>query len=188
MLDEYGVIFDDMVKRTEGAVENLRHSLAGLRTGRASISLLDPVKVEAYGSLLPLNQLGTVTSPEPRMLVIQVWSNDMVKHIEKAIVGAGLGLNAIVEGQFIRIPLPNLSEERRRELVKKAKEYAEQCRVAIRNVRRSIIEELRGKAKSKEISEDVLAGYTEKAQDITNSCIAKVDELLTKKSSEIMEV
>jgi ribosome recycling factor len=188
MSDEYHEILEDIAKRMDGALENLRHSLAGLRTGRASVSLLDPIKVEVYGSMLPINQLGTISLPESRMLSVQVWDKENVKVVEKAISASGLSLNPLVEGQIIRVAIPDLSEERRKELTKKANEYTELCKIAIRNVRRDGMDIFKQKEKNKEISEDILESYSEKVQKLTDQHITKTDELVKKKNTEIMEI
>lgn len=187
MLEEQKAVLDAIAKRMDGTIDGLQHSFVGFRTGRASVSLLDPVKAEVYNSLMPLNQLGTINTPESRMLTIQVWDVSIIKVVEKAILNAGLGLHPIVDGQIIRIPIPDLSEERRKELAKKAKEYAEQTKISIRNIRRDGIEAFRVMEKNKEISEDTLADCINKVQKITDNHIAKVDELLAKKTAEIMD-
>src|SRR6476659_4327607 len=145
---------DDLKRRMHGAVEALKHDLAGLRTGRASTALLDPVHVEVYGANMPLNQLATVSTPEARMLTVQVWDRSNVGPVEKAIRSAGLGLNPINDGQMLRLPIPDLTEERRKDLAKLAHSYAEKARVAIRNVRRDGMDNLKADENKKEISED----------------------------------
>src|SRR5688572_26604161 len=144
----------DLERRMKGAVEALRHDLAGLRTGRANTALLDPITVTVYGSQMPLNQVATVSAPEPRMLSVQVWDKSNVGPVEKAIRSAGLGLNPINDGTTIRLPIPDLTEERRKELAKLANQYAEKARIAIRNVRRDGMENLKADENKKEISED----------------------------------
>src|ERR671917_1714013 len=144
----------DLQRRMHGAVEALKHDLVGLRTGRASTALLDPIQVEVYGSQMPLNQVATVSVPEPRMLTVQVWDRSNVTPVEKAIRNAGLGINPITDGQNIRLPIPDLTQERRKELAKLAGQYAEKARIAIRNVRRDGMEMLKEDEKKKEISED----------------------------------
>src|SRR5436309_110744 len=145
---------DELNRRMNGAVASLRSELAGLRTGRASPGLLDPVKVEAYGNPMPIGQLGTVSTPEPRLLTVQVWDKGLVKAVDKAVRDAGLGLNPQIDGQLLRIPIPELNEERRKELVKLAHKYAEQGRIAVRNVRRDGMEALKKAEKDHKISED----------------------------------
>ncbi len=188
MQEENREIFDNISKRMDSAIDNLYHSLNSLRTGRASISLLDPIKVEAYGDLLQINQVSTITSPESRILIVQVWDKSIVKSVEKAIASSGLGLNPITDGQIIKLQLPNLSEERRKEFVKKAKEYCEQCKIAIRNIRRDGIDDFKNKEKKKEISEDMTKLCLEKVQKLTDQHITKVDAVLSEKSAEIMEI
>ena len=178
----------DLQRRMDGAVEAVHKEFAGLRTGRASTSLLDPVTVEAYGQEMPLNQVGTVGVPEPRMLSVQVWDKGMIKSVEKAIMDAGLGLNPQSDGQLIRIPIPPLNEERRKELAKVAGKYAEEARVAVRNVRRHGMDELKKLETDGDISEDELRQYSDEIQKMTESSIAKIDESLAHKEEEIMQV
>lgn len=175
-------------RRMDGAVDVLRKELGGLRTGRASPSLLEPIQVEAYGTKTPLNQVGNVSVPEPRMLSVQVWDSSLVKGVERAIRDAGLGLNPMTEGQTIRVPLPELSEERRRELTRVAGKYAEQARVAIRNVRRDGMETLKRLEKDGEISQDEHKKYADEIQQLTDRHVKTVDELLEQKEGEIMQV
>jgi ribosome recycling factor len=181
-------IVKDLRRRMEGTLEVLRKEYAGLRTGRASASLLEPVQVDAYGSHMPLNQVGTVSVPEPRLLSVQVWDRSMVKAVEKAIREAGLGLNPQTEGQVIRVPIPDLSEERRRELTKVAAKYAEQARVAVRNVRRDGLEPLKKKEKDGEISQDQHRKLQTEIQHLTDEFIKKVDDILHQKEKEILQV
>ena len=178
----------DLERRMEGAVEVLHKEFGGLRTGRASTSLLDPVTVEAYGQAMPLNQVGTVGVPEPRMLSVQVWDKGMVKAVEKAIMDAGLGLNPQADGQLVRIPIPPLNEERRQELAKVAGKYAEEARVAVRNVRRHGMDELKKAEKDGDISEDAHREYADDIQKMTDANVAKIDETLAHKEEEIMQV
>ena len=182
------VIKADLERRMEGAVEVLHKEFGGLRTGRAATSLLDPVTVEAYGQAMPLNQVGTVGVPEPRMLSVQVWDKGMVKAVEKAIMDAGLGLNPQADGQMVRIPIPALNEERRSELAKVAGKYAEEARVAVRNVRRHGMDELKKAEKDGDISEDALREYSDDIQKMTDANVAKIDETLANKEEEIMQV
>jgi ribosome recycling factor len=179
---------DQIKQRMDGAIEALRKEFSGLRTGRASPAMLDPVMVDAYGSMMPLNQVGTVSVPEPRMLSVQVWDKGLAKAVEKAIRDANLGLNPMAEGQLIRVPVPDLSQERRTELAKIAGRYAEQTRVAIRNVRRDAMDELKKEEKDKKISEDEHKGQSEKVQKLTDDLIKKVDEALSQKEKEISQV
>jgi len=179
---------DDLVRRMDGAIEVLRKELAGLRTGRASPSLLEPVTVEAYGSQMPLNQVATIGVPEPRMLTAQVWDKSMVKAVEKAIRDAGLGLNPMADGQLVRIPIPELNEERREELSRIAAKYAEQAKVAVRNVRRDGMDKLKRMEKAGEISEDEHRLWGDDVQKITDDHIKLIDEMLAAKQQEIMQV
>lgn len=188
MSDTYTAILEDVDRRMEGAISSLKHSLSGLRTGRASASILDPIKVEMYGDFVPINQVGAVSVPESRLLTIQVWDKSAVKAIEKAISNSGLGLNPSVDGQLIRIPIPDLSEERRKELNKKAGEYTEQTKVAVRNVRRDGMDALKKLEKNKELSEDELKLHGNEIQKLTDDHIRKIDDLLTQKSKEILSI
>jgi ribosome recycling factor len=178
----------DLTKRMDGALSSLKQELGGLRTGRASTSLVDAVTVEAYGQRMPLTQVGTVSVPEPRMISIQVWDRAMVQHVDKAIREAGLGLNPVLDGQVVRIPIPMLTEERRKELVKIAHKYAESARVAVRNVRRDGMDKLKKQEKDGEISQDLHKGIGEKVQKLTDDHIKKIDEMLAAKEKEIMQV
>lgn len=178
----------DLKRRMDGAIEALRREFAGLRTGRASVSLLEPITVEAYGATMPLNQVGTIGVPEPRMITVQIWDRSQVQAAEKAIRDSGLGLNPATDGQLIRVPIPPLSEERRVELTKIAGKYAEQARVAVRNVRRDGMETLKRMEKDSEISEDEHHLWSDEVQELTDSHIKLVDETLTQKESEIMQV
>lgn len=178
----------DLGRRMDGAVEVLHTEFAGLRTGRASPSLIDPVQVEAYGTRMPLNQVGNVSVPEARLLTVQVWDRSMVKAVEKAIREAGLGLNPQTDGQTIRVPIPELNEERRRELSKIAGKYAEQARVAVRNVRRDGMEHLKRAEKEGEISQDEHKKAADEIQAMTDAHIKKIDEALASKEKEIMQV
>ena len=179
---------NDIKRRMQGAVTSLTHELGGLRTGRASASLLDPIQVEAYGAHMPLNQVATVNVPEPRLLSVQVWDRSMVHAVEKAIVNSNLGLSPSTEGQVIRLRIPELNEERRKELVKVAHKYAEAARIAVRHVRRDGMDNLKKMEKDHLISEDEHKrhdGYVQKATDAT---IAEIDKLLTAKEKEVMTV
>jgi ribosome recycling factor len=176
----------DLERRMAGAVEALKHDLQGLRTGRASISLLDPVTVEVYGSHMPLNQVGTVTTPEPRMLSVQVWDKSNVGPVDKAIRSAGLGLNPIVDGQTLRMPIPDLTEERRKELAKLAGQYAEKARIAVRNVRRDGMDTLKTDEKKGLISEDERKRLETEVQKLTDSTIADIDAAASAKEKEIL--
>ena len=179
---------DELKRRMHGALESLRHEFGGLRTGRASTAILDPVSVQAYGSEMPLNQVGTVNAPEPRMLTVQVWDKTMVKAVEKAIRDSGIGLNPQVDGQLLRIPIPPLNEERRKELTKLAAKYAEAARVAVRNVRRDGMDHLKRLEKDHAISEDQHRKHSEELQKVTDDSIADIDKALHAKNQEIMQV
>jgi ribosome recycling factor len=178
----------DLKKRMNGAVEVLRKEFAGLRTGRASASLLEPISVQAYGSEMPLNQVGTVGVPEPRMLSVQVWDKSLVKAVEKAIRTSDLGLNPAVEGTLIRVPIPELSQERRAELAKVAARYAEAARVAVRNVRRDGMEQLKRQEKDGELSQDAHHKISQQVQELTDSEIKQINDMLAAKESEIMTI
>jgi len=178
----------ELKRRMEGALAALRSELAGLRTGRASAALLEPVTVDAYGSHMHLNQVGTVSVPEPRLLVVQVWDRALVGAVDKAIRNAGLGLNPITEGQVIRVPVPELTEERRTEMTRVAAKYAEQARVAVRNVRRDGMEQLKKMERAGEISQDEHKKRADQIQKLTDETIAKIDDLLANKEHEIMQV
>lgn len=179
---------NELKRRMQGAVDNLSKEFGGLRTGRASVSLLDPVQVEAYGSKMPLNQVGTVSVPEPRLLSVQVWDASMVKAVEKSIRDAGLGLNPQPEGNVIRIPIPDLNEERRQELSKVASKYAEAARISVRNVRRDGMEALKKMEKDSEISEDDHKKMSDDVQSATDNMVQKIDTMLADKEKDIMTV
>ena len=178
----------DLRRRMDGAVEVLRKEFGGLRTGRASASLLEPVTVAAYGGTLPLNQVANISVPEPRMITVQVWDRAMVKAVDKAIREAGLGLNPQTEGQMIRVPIPDLNEERRRELTRVSARYAEQARVSVRNVRRDGIEVLKRREKDAEISQDQQRKLQQEVQHLTDDYIKRIDEALAQKDREILQV
>jgi ribosome recycling factor len=178
----------DLRKRMDGAADVLRKEFAGLRTGRASASLLEPITVQAYGGELPLNQVGTVSVPEPRMLSVQVWDRSLVKAVEKAIRTADLGLNPAVDGTLLRIPVPELTEERRAELAKVAARYAEQARVAVRNVRRDGMDQLKRMEKDGEISSDEQHKQADQVQQLTDQEIKRINDMLAAKEAEIMTV
>jgi ribosome recycling factor len=178
----------ELQRRMDGAFKALQHEFTGLRTGRASANLLDSVQVEAYGAMMPMNQVGTVSAPEPRLLVVQVWDKSMVKAVEKAITNANLGLNPAADGQLVRVPIPALSEDRRKEMVKVAGKYAEQGKVAIRNVRRDGMDALKAAEKDGKISEDEHRKQSEQIQKLTDDFVKKIDDLLVGKEKEIMSV
>lgn len=176
----------DLERRMAGAVDSLKHDLSGLRTGRANSALLDPVTVEVYGSQMPLNQIASVSVPEPRMLSVQVWDKSNVGPVEKAIRSAGLGLNPITDGQTLRLPIPEMTQERRKELSKLAGQYAEKARVAVRNVRRDGMDNLKQDENKKEISEDDRKRLEAEVQKLTDAMIADLDAAATSKEKEIL--
>ena len=176
----------DIERRMAGAVEALKHDLQGLRTGRASTTLLDPVSVEVYGSHMPINQLASVSAPEPRMLSVQVWDKMNVGPVDKAIRSAGLGLNPIVDGQTLRLPIPDLTEERRKELAKLANQYAEKARIAARNVRRDGNDSLKTDEKKGLFGEDERKRLEAEVQKLTDSTIAEIDAAAASKEKEIL--
>lgn len=178
----------DTKRRMEGAIEALHKEFSGLRTGRASTGLLDTITVDAYGQAMPLNQVGTVGVPEPRMLTVQVWDKGMVKSVEKAIMDSGLGLNPQADGQLVRIPIPPLNEERRKELAKVAGKYTEDARIAVRNVRRHAMDELKKAEKDGDISEDAQRQYADEVQKMTDNSVKQIDDSLSNKEAEIMQV
>ncbi|MCF6316277.1 MAG: ribosome recycling factor [Marinosulfonomonas sp.] len=187
MSDEIEIDLDDLQRRMDGAKGALRTEFGSLRTGRAAASMLDPIMVESYGQRTPINQLGTVNVPEPRMLTINVWDKTMVQAVEKAIRESGLGINPQLNGTIIMLPIPELNEERRRELTKVAAQYAEHARVAVRNVRRDGMDQLK-KAKADGMGEDDHKIWHDEVQDLTDKAIAAVDEALENKQEEIMQV
>lgn len=178
----------NLTQRMESALKALSTELSGLRTGRASTNLLEHVQVDAYGSMLPLNQVGNVTAPEARMLMVSVWDKSMVKAVEKAIRESDLNLNPAVDGQTIRVPIPAPSEERRKEMVKIAHKYAENSKVAVRNVRRDGMDELKKQEKEKQISEDEQRKQADQIQKLTDDFVKKIDELLAVKEKDILAV
>ena len=179
---------DDMKRRMKGAVATLKHEFAGLRTGRANPAILEPVMVEAYGNPMPLNQVGTISVPEPRLLTVQVWDRGLAKAVDKAIRDGGLGLNPQLDGQLVRIPIPELNEERRRELTKLAAKYAEHARVAVRNVRRDGMDHLKRLEKEHAISEDQHRKLSDELQKMTDESVHEIDHTLATKDQEIMHV
>ncbi len=178
--------YKDLTRRMDGAVEKLRAELANLRAGRLSAGILDQVQVEAYGQTMPLSQLSTANMKEPRLLTVQVWDKARVEDVERAIRKADLGLNPVVDGQLVRLPLPQLSEERRKELVKLAARASEQARIAVRNVRRDGMEKL--KSEEKEIGKDAARSAHNKVQELTDKAIKRIDTMLSDKEKEIMQV
>lgn len=187
MSDEIEIDTDDLQRRMEGALASLRTEFSSLRTGRASASMLEPIMVESYGQMSPINQVGTVNVPEPRMVTINVWDKAMVSKVEKAIRESGLGINPQLNGTIIMLPIPELNEERRRELTKVAAGYAEHARVAIRNIRRDGMDQLK-KAKAAGMGEDENKIWSDEVQALTDKYIAQVDKALEAKQEEIMQV
>ncbi|MCE2737171.1 MAG: ribosome recycling factor [Rhodobacter sp.] len=185
--DATEIDLDALQRRMDGAMTALRAEFASLRTGRASASILEPIQVDAYGQMTPINQLGTINVPEPRMVVINVWDKGMISKVERAIRDSGIGINPVVDGPLIRLPIPELNEERRRELTKVAAQYAEQAKVAIRNVRRDGMDQIK-KAKAAGLSEDDQKMYADEVQELTDKAIAVVDRALETKQAEIMQV
>jgi ribosome recycling factor len=178
----------DFEKRMDGALGALKHEFSGLRTGRASATLLDSIMVEAYGSMTPLNQVAGVTAPEPRMLSVQIWDRGVVNAVEKAIRNSGLGLNPVMDGQSLRVPIPPLSGERRQELAKIAGKHAETARVAVRNVRRDAMDLLKKLEKDGHLSQDEQKKLSEQVQQATDQFVKRVDEAVKQKEEEIMQV
>ncbi len=181
-------LLTDLRRRMDGALEVLRKEFGGLRTGRASAGLLEPITVAAYGSTMPINQVANVSVPEPRMITVQVWDRAMVKAVDKAIRESGLGLNPQTEGQVIRVPIPDLNEERRRELTRVSARYAEEGRVSVRHVRRDGIEVLRRREKEADISQDQQRKLQQEVQHLTDDYIRRIDEALAQKDREILQV
>ena len=176
----------DIERRMQGAVDSLKSDLSGLRTGRANVALLDPVMVEVYGAMMPLNQVATVSAPEARMLSVQVWDRANVGQVEKGIAHANLGLNPMIDGQTLRLPIPDLTEERRKDLAKLAGQYAEKAKIAIRNVRRDGMEALKEDERKKEISEDDRKRFEDEVQKLTDKYVASTDEAAAAKEKEIL--
>ena len=183
-----GVDLKELKRRMDGAVSAFKHDIASLRTGRASANVLDPVTVEAYGSRMPINQVANISVPEPRMLAVSVWDKSMVGAVDRAIRESNLGLNPIIDGQNLRIPLPELNEERRKSLVKVAHDYAEKAKVAIRHVRRDGMDDLKKAEKDGDIGQDLSRSQSERVQKMTDETILEVDRLLADKEKEIMQV
>ena len=179
---------DDLQRRMEGALNTLKSDFGGLRTGRASTTLLEPIMVEAYGQKMPMSQVGTISAPEPRLLSVQRWAKGQLSCVAKALREAGLGVNPMVDGQMVRVPLPELNEERREELVKIAGKYSEQCRVAVRNVRRDGMDQLKKGEKDGEISQDEQKSLSDDVQKLTDDYVKKIDEALSQKEAEIRQV
>jgi ribosome recycling factor len=187
MSDDIEIDLDDLERRMDGAMTALKHEFGSLRTGRASASMVEPIMVDAYGSLVPVNQVGTINVPEPRMVTINVWDKGMIAKVEKAIRESGLGINPQTNGPIIMLPIPELNEERRRELTKVAAQYAEHARVAIRNVRRDGMDQIK-KGKANGMSEDDAKLWESEVEDLTKKHIGLVDKALEAKQAEIMQV
>lgn len=181
-------IIIDLKKRMEASLTSLKHSLNGLRTGRASVALLDPIRVDAYGSAMPISQVGTVSTPEAQLITVQVWDGGLMQAIIKAINESGLGLNPMPDGQLIRIPIPQLSEERRKELSKKGHEYGENAKISIRNIRRDGMDGFKKLEKEKKISEDECRDQSEEVQKTTDDFVKKVDQIVAEKQKEILAI
>lgn len=188
MSADWNALKQDLTRRMEGALETLRREFAGLRTGRANPALLEPVRVEAYGAVMPLNQVATINVPEPRMITVQVWDKSLVGAVERAIRDAGLGLNPAVDGQLVRVPIPQLTAERRAELAKAAGRYAESARVAVRAVRRDGMDQVKTLGRKHEMSEDELEHWSDEIQKLTDHFIKRIDEMLAEKEKEIRQV
>lgn len=187
MADDIEIDLDALQRRMDGAMNALKMEFASLRTGRASAQILDPIQVDAYGQMTPINQLGTVNVPEPRMVVINVWDKGMISKVEKAIRESGIGINPVTDGPLIRLPIPELNEQRRKELTKVAAQYAESAKVAVRNVRRDGMDQIK-KAKTQGMSEDDQKMYADEVQELTDKAIAAIDKALESKQAEIMQV
>lgn len=185
--EEIEIDTDALQRRMDGAMAALKTEFGSLRTGRASASIVEPIMVDAYGQMTPINQLGTVNVPEPRMVVINVWDKGMISKVEKAIRESGIGINPVTDGPLIRLPIPELNEERRRELTKVAAQYAESAKVAIRNVRRDGMDQIK-KAKAQGMGEDDQKMWSDEVQELTDKAIAAVDKALEAKQAEIMQV
>ena len=179
---------EDLKRRMEGAINSFSHDLSGLRTGRASVNMIDQITVDAYGSKMPIEQVGTISVPEPRTISIQVWDKGLVISVEKSIQESGLGLNPQTDGQLVRIPVPELNEERRQELIKIAGKYAEQSRISIRNIRRDGMDSIKAMEKNSEIGKDESVSLSSNVQNLTDEHIKKIDETLLNKEQEIKQV
>ena len=185
--EDFEIDIEDLERRMDGALNSLKTEFLSLRTGRASSSMLDPINMEAYGTSTPLNQCGTVNIPDPRMITVNIWDKSLVNAAEKAIRESGLGINPVIDGTIIRLPIPELNEERRRELTKLAATYAENARIAVRNVRRDGMDQIR-KGKTSGMSEDDQKIWSDEIQNVTDSGIVKIDNALETKQAEIMQV
>jgi len=187
MADEFDLDLGDLEKRMDGALSSMRTDFSSLRTGRASASLLDAITVEAYGAATPINQCATVNVPEPRMITVNVWDKGLVNAVDKAIRNSGLGINPVMDGTILRLPIPEMNEERRKEMAKLAGQYAENARVSVRNVRKDGMDQIK-KGKSDGLSEDDQKLWSDEIQSLTDNAIAKIDENLSSKQEEIMQV
>lgn len=187
MSNDLDIDTDALQRRMDGAMNALKNEFASLRTGRASASMVDPIHVDAYGTMTPINQLGTVNVPEPRMVVINVWDKGMINKVEKAIRESGLGINPVTDGPLIRLPIPELNEQRRKELTKVAAGYAEHAKVAVRNVRRDGMDQIK-KAKTAGMGEDDQKMWQDEVQEMTDKAIVNIDKALETKQQEIMQV
>lgn len=187
-MSDLNALMDDLKRRMDGALESLRRDFSGLRSGRASPALLEPVRVEAYGGEVPLTQVGSIAVPEARMITVQVWDRALAGAVERAIRDAGLGLNPAGEGQIIRVPIPQLTEERRNELAKAAARYAEGAKVAVRGVRRDGMDKAKGFEKKGEISQDDIKTWSDAIQKLTDQYVKKIDDMLGEKDKEIKQV
>ncbi len=185
---DLNALIEDLTRRMDGALETLRRDFGGLRTGRASPGLLEPVKVEAYGSVMPITQVGTIGVPESRMITVQVWDKTLVGAVERAVRDSGLGLNPSADGQIVRVPIPQLTAERRTELARAAGRYGEASRVAIRGVRRDGMDQIKALEKKKEIGEDVVGDWSAEVQKLTDAYIKRIDEALADKERDIKQV
>ena len=185
--EDFEIDIEDLERRMDGALKSLKTEFLSLRTGRASSSMLDPINMEAYGTSTPLNQCGTVNVPDPRMITVNIWDKSLVNAAEKAIRESGIGINPVIDGTIIRLPIPELNEERRRELTKLAANYAENARIAVRNVRRDGMDQIR-KGKTSGMSEDDQKIWSDEIQNVTDSGIVKIDNALETKQAEIMQV
>ena len=188
MSDDLDIDIDAIVKRMDGALNSLKHDFSTLRTGRASASMLDTISVDAYGAMTPINQVATVNVPEPRMISVNVWDKSMVQAVDKAIRNSGLGINPVMDGTTLRLPIPELNEERRRDLTKVASTYTENARISVRNIRRYILSDIKELQKEKEITEDEERRAQDDVQKITDSYIAKIDQALSVKEKDLMEI
>lgn len=188
MADPKTLDIEDVERRMRGAFQSLKQEFGGLRTGRASATLLDPVTVDAYGQIMPINQVGTVNAPEPRLITVQVWDRGLVAAVDKAIRSSGLGLNPNVDGTLIRLPIPELNQERRTELSKIAAKYSENARISVRNVRRDAMDELKRLEKDGHMGQDDHKAWTDKVQKLTDKIIGEIDAALAHKEGEIMQV